>query len=143
MNPEALRSVINLERDLPEGMNPIDILIKDERRFFHSLGQHFMIADPNLKGEDTIRTIALAAGDIVNQRMLYHFFLDYMPDERARTLLEDLLGKMNTLTDSTFGRSMEEMQPLAQQRDKYRQVIDDVLMAYSTLTTYLKPKTTE
>lgn len=137
MNPEVLRIKI------PPEINPIDVLIKDERRFFHSLGQFSSIACPDQKGEDTIRTIALAAGEVVNQRMLYHFFLDYMPDEKARTLLEDLLGKMNTLVDSTFGRSMEEMQPFAQQRDKYRQVMDDILMVYHTLTTYLKPKTTE
>ena len=141
MNPEVLRPFIRL----PDDINPIEVLINDETRFLHELGKHNMIAWPGLEEEkeEIIRIIALAAGAVVNRRMVYHFFLDYMPDKRAKNLLESLLGKMDTLVETTFGKSTEEMQPLAQQRDKDRQVIDDILIAYSTLTSYLKPKTIE
>jgi hypothetical protein len=139
MNPEVLRI------EIPTEIDPIEVLIKDQTRFFHALGQHANIAWPGLdeRRDDVIRTIALAAGSVVNQRVLYHFFLPYMPDGRARGLLEDLLGKMDILVESTFGRTIEEMQPLGHQRKQYVTVMDNILMAYSALTDYLKSKTTE
>ena len=103
MDPEKLRSVMHL----PEHIDPIDILINDKTRFFHSMSQYSHISWPELQDEDVIRTIALAAGEVVNQRVLYHFFLDYMPDDRARSLLEVLLEKNEYVGRHNFWSLME------------------------------------
>lgn len=104
-------------------------------------GGYNIIASESLKGEDLICVIAMASGEIANQSLLYRLFINYMPDIEAKGLLTKLLEKMDILVDSTFGRTMMEMQDLLEQRERYHRLMDDIFTAYSSLTDYLEIKT--
>jgi len=126
--------------EIPESVDPVAVLIKDKARFLHSLKQFSDISSSDLQGERLINTIALAAGSVANQHLLYQFFIPYMPDDEARTLLEDLIANMGTLVDSTFGQTREDMESLSTQREEYCDVMDKIAKSYLALETHLREK---
>ncbi|MBW2990567.1 hypothetical protein KY348_02565 [Candidatus Woesearchaeota archaeon] len=129
--------------EIPKEVDPVAALIRDERRFIHALSQFADLAWPNIREEDIVRAIGLAAGEVSNQYLLYQFFVPYMPDEKAKSLLEDVIEKMGVLYESTFGKTLDEMKPLGKEREKYCRVLDGIMASYSALTDYLKSKTAD
>ncbi|MDD5290288.1 MAG: hypothetical protein PHT40_03795 [Patescibacteria group bacterium] len=126
------------ENKLTIDSRPIDILLEDNSRFLHELSQFFMIADPKLKPELIISTIAFAAGTIVNRNTHFRSFLMQMPDEHSKNLLVDLLFKMEKLADSIFRRPREEMRSLITQREEFCTLIDEIIISHHSLINHLK-----
>jgi len=132
----SMSSLLRIE--IPDGINPVAKLIETEVVTRHIIANHAYCITEYCKPDDMLAMIQMATFQITNFYLVFIGFIGYMPDTKAAALLILLLDEMNKLVNSFRDINSEEVGLIAQKRENFIALVDNIVVAHYKLVDYLK-----